>query len=105
MAVSITYEVSNRPGTEIPIMYRVLSVDGSETDRTQVRFDEVLAADPAAASSYITSVKNKISGLVSTFEGVTEPTSTLFEESSILMATLDIFVNSYSEGMLPPVAP
>lgn len=105
MATSISYEVSNRLGTSIPCMYRILSVDGSEIDRTQVGFGEVLAADSTVASSYISAMKDKLSSVASAFETATSPTTTLFEEGAALMTALDIFVNSYSDEMLPPVAP
>lgn len=105
MTVLVTYVASVRPETEIPCMYRVLTVDGVETNRTMVGLEEVLATEPSVATEYKSAVLAKLESLVQTFKDSTQFDSLLHEQSAITMQCLDIFVGNYSDNMLPPVNP
>jgi hypothetical protein len=103
MSTEVVYEVSTRPGTDIPSMDRVVLVDGTEINRAMVNFVEVLSVEPSVATNYILAVKAKVDSLSQVFERTSEPTFELFEESSILVQTLNVFSANYSDSMLPPM--
>ena len=105
MAVSVTYESSVRPGTTVPCMYRVITIDGQEVSKEFAKFEEVLASNPSVALSYKDAVQANLEALVSTFSSASELSSQLYEEAAISLASLDLFVLSYTENMLAPVTP
>jgi hypothetical protein len=105
MSTEVVYELSTRPGTDIPSMDRVVLVDGLEINRTMVKFSEVLSVAPPIAANYIVAVKTKIDSLSEVFGRSSEPTFELFEESSVLIQTLSVFTGGYSDDMLPPITP
>ena len=104
MAVEITYESSLRPGTTVPCMYRIISIDGQEASRERAGLEEVLASNPEVAVSYKAAIKAKLESLVDTFNASSEFSTQLYEESAITLAAIDGFVLSYSQNMLPPVS-
>lgn len=105
MAVSVIYESSVRPGTTVPCMYRVISIDGQEVSRELARFEEVLASNSSVALSYKAAVQANLETLVSIFNSASGLSSELYEEAAISLASLDLFVLSYTENMLAPVTP
>lgn len=104
MAVEVTYESTMRPGTTVPCMYRIISINGQETSRERAGLEEVLASNPEVANSYRDAVKEKLQGLVDLFNSSSDFSSELHEEAAITLASIDAFVLSYSENMLPPVS-
>jgi tellurite resistance protein len=86
-------------------MYRVITIDGTETNRELAGFEEVLAANPEVAASYRDNVQTKLEELVAVFEASSEISSVLHEKAAIALVSLDLFVLSYSENMLAPVTP
>lgn len=105
MTAQLTYESGVRPGTTVPCMYRVITIDGQEVNRELAKFEEVLASDPTVASAYRAEVLSKLKTLVALFEASSELDSELYEEAAISLVALDLFVLSYSENMLAPVTP
>lgn len=103
MAAVVTYEASTRPESEVLCLYRVLTIDGNEVNRTMVGLEEVLAADAAVAAEYKLAVQTKLDALVQIFQEKTEFDSELHEKTAIAMQTLSIFLGNYSDNMLPPV--
>lgn len=105
MAVDLTYESSVRPGTTVPCMYRIITINGQETSRELAKFEEVVASDPSVAASYRAAVRDKLASLVALFDSSSDMTSELYEEAATSLMSLDIFVLSYTENMLAPVTP
>lgn len=105
MAAELTYEAGFRPGTTVPCMYRVITIDGQEVSRELAKFEEVLASNPTVATSYRAEVLAKLKSLVDLFEASSDLGSELHEEAAISLMALDIFILSYTENMLAPVNP
>ena len=87
------------PGRSIPVIARIISVDGVEVSRGYPEFNEVTAAQPDIIEAYFDAMKEYLSDMLTFIDAQTSFSDEQAIRLSFLASLCDDFRNKYTPEM------